>query len=75
MAPEYITKLLTPMSEAHSLNLRSAVNGTLYVPKSRTALYDGTFTCSAPKVWNSLPLEVRSSDSLNSFKKAVKGAL
>ena len=26
MAPEYITKLLAPMSEAHSLNLQSAVN-------------------------------------------------
>ena len=75
MAPEYITKLLTPMSEAHSLNLQSAVNGTLHVPKSRTTLYDGTFTCSAPKLWNSSPLEVRSSDSLNSFKKAVKGVL
>lgn len=75
MAPEYITNLLTPMSQAHSLNLRSAVNGTLYVPKSRTSLFDGTFTSSAPKLWNSLPLGVRNADSLNSFKKAVKEVL
>ncbi|MCG8047471.1 MAG: reverse transcriptase domain-containing protein, partial [Candidatus Thiodiazotropha endolucinida] len=32
MTPEYINKLLTPMSQIHTLNLISASNGTLYVP-------------------------------------------
>ena len=31
MTPEYITQLITPMSETHTLNLRSAENGTLLV--------------------------------------------
>lgn len=75
MAPEYITNLLKPMSQAHSLNLRSADNGTLYVPKSRTTLYDGTFSCSAPRLWNNLPLEVRSAESLRAFKNSVRFAL
>ena len=54
LSPEYISKLLNPVSEVHNLNLRSSVNGTLYVPKSRTSLYDGSFSCSAPRLWNAL---------------------
>ena len=29
--PEYISKLLKPMSEVHTLNLRSSENGSLFV--------------------------------------------
>ena len=32
MTPDYITELLTPMSQTHSLNLRSGETGALYVP-------------------------------------------
>ena len=35
MTPDYITRLLTPMSKIHSLNLRSGENDALYVPFSR----------------------------------------
>ena len=72
MTPDYITKLLRPMSQTHSLNLRSSETGALYVPFSRTALYSGSFSCSAPKLWNSLPQAVRNSESLNAFKTNVK---
>ena len=72
MTPDYITELLTPMSQTHSLNLRSGETGALYVPFSRTALYLGSFSCSAPKLWNSLPQAVRNSESLTAFKTNVK---
>ena len=49
MAPEYITNLLTPVSDTHSLNLRSTDNGTLYISKAHTSLYKGPFVCSAPQ--------------------------
>ena len=55
MTPEYITNLLKPMSQAHSLNLRSAANGALYIPKARTTLYTRLFSYSVPRLWNSLP--------------------
>ena len=48
LSPEYITQLLKPVSEVHTLNLRSSENGSLYVQKARTALFDGSFSCSAP---------------------------
>ena len=72
MTPEYITKLLTPKSQTHSLNLRSGENGTLYVPLSRTTVYSGAFSCSVPRLWNSLPYAIRNSESLNAFKKSIK---
>ena len=65
MTPEYITKLLTPMSQTYSSNLRSGENDTLYIPLSRTTLYSGAFSCSAPRLLNSLPYAIRNSESLN----------
>ena len=72
MTPEYISNMLKPISQMHSLNLRSRDNGILNVPMSRTTLCDGAFSCSAPKFCNSLPQSVRNCDTLNSFKKCLK---
>ena len=69
LTPEYISILLKPVSQVHSLNLRLADNGSLLVPKSRTAMYDGSFSCSVPRLWNALPDNVRNALSLNVFKK------
>ena len=38
MTPDYITNLLIPMSQTHSLNLRSGQKGTLYSTLARTLL-------------------------------------
>ena len=75
LTPEYISQLLQPMSQVHSLSLRSSENGLLYVPKSRTSLHSGSFSCSAPRLWNTLPQSVREADSLNCFKKCLKSIL
>ena len=72
LTPAYITNILKPMSQVHSLNLRSSKNDSLYVPKSRTSLYSGSFSCSAPRLWNALPQCVREAGSLDSFKKNLK---
>ena len=63
------------MSQAHNLNLNSSDNGSLYVPKSRTSLYNGSFSYTAPKPWNALPQTVRNAGSLNTFKKNLKAIL
>ncbi|MEW8544984.1 MAG: reverse transcriptase family protein [Candidatus Thiodiazotropha sp.] len=75
LTPAYITNLLKPMSETHSRSLRSSVNGTLSVPRSRTSLFDRSFSSSAPRLWNSLPSSVRNSTSLNSFKADLRTVL
>ena len=71
LSPEYITQLLKPVSEVHTLNLRSSENGSLYMPKARTALFDGSFSCSAPRLWNALPQTVKTSGSLSTFKRSL----
>ena len=63
MTQDYITRLLTPMSQTHSLNLRSGENGTLYVPFSRIMLYSGAFSSQLHGY-----VEIGNSESLNAFK-------
>ena len=50
LTPEYISNLLKPTFETHNRNLRSATNGSLSVPRSRTSLFDRSFSATAPKL-------------------------
>ena len=74
MTTDYIAELPTPMSQTHSRHLRSRESGELYVPYLHTKLYKGTFSCSAPRLWNSLPETARNSESFYVFKTNVKSA-
>ena len=72
LTPEYISNLLKPTFETHNRHLRSATNGSLSVPRSRTPLFDRTFSATAPKLWNSLPKEIITASSLENFKQLAK---
>ena len=72
LTPSYISDLLTPMSQSHKCTLRSSKDGSLAVPRSRTGMSDGSFSCSAPRLWNDLPKCVRNVPSLDVFKKKVR---
>ena len=56
--PQYITDLLKPVAETHDRHLRSSVNGTLAIPRSRSSIFDRSFAISAPRLWNSLPIDL-----------------
>lgn len=75
LSPQYIADLLRPVSETHSRTLRSSVNGALAVPRSRSSLFDRSFSYTAPRLWNSIPLLIRNSSTVNSFKHNVKSFL
>ena len=75
LTPEYITDLLKPVSETHYRNLRSVTCGSLSVPRSKTALYDGSFSATSPKLWNALPSDIRTCSSLDNFKNVSKKSL
>ena len=74
-APSYILELLTLKSNSHSHNLRSS-NDTLLLKmptcKTKVTLGDRAFSCAAPKIWNNLPLSIRKSQSVTSFKTKLK---
>lgn len=72
LTPSYISNLLKPVSETHALSLRSSENGLLSIPRSRTALFDRSFSYSASKLWNSLPKSVRKASSVNEFKTCIR---
>ena len=74
VAPQYLCKLLH--FYAKDRDLRSADDKTLLeTPQVRTKFGKRTFCYYAPKIWNSLPKNVRSSKSIDTFKKKVKSHL
>ena len=69
-APAYLRSLLC--ERGNEWVLRSSSATTLVVPCSFRSYGDRAFGVYAPKMWNSLPLHLRNSTSLASFKKALK---
>ena len=71
LSPSYLADRLSYQS--HSRNLRSASKQLLEQPRSFTKTYgDKAFSVCAPKLWNSLPLDLRKSPPLTGFKKELK---
>ena len=70
MAPSYICTLITP--HVPSRRLRSSDKQLLSVPRTSTSYGDRAFCSSAPRLWNSLPSDLRFCDSLDTFKKTLK---
>ena len=73
LAPQYLVDLIAVAAESR-YNLRSR-NAPLLVPANARCLPtlgDRAFQSAAPKLWNSLPAEIRNIQSLTSFKRALK---
>ncbi len=70
----YLNELLQPYNS--SRNLRSSKQILLVVPRSRLKTKgDCAFEVVAPKLWNALPLNLRSVDSVDIFKKQKRTLL
>jgi len=72
-APTYLSDLLQPYNP--SRNLRSSSASLLSVPFVNSAIGCRSFSHSAPTLWNSLPLHVRHSPTLLSFRASLKSFL
>ncbi|KAL0153650.1 hypothetical protein M9458_051015 [Cirrhinus mrigala] len=71
LAPAYLTSLLPRYNPSRSL--RSQNSGLLVVPRIAKSTKGGrAFSHLAPKLWNSLPDNVRGSDTLSRFKSRLK---
>jgi hypothetical protein len=72
LAPLYIADLLTKKPKS-SRSMRSDEKKLLVVPRSQTVRYgDRNFKNVGPALWNMLPDEMRSCDSVDSFKRQLK---
>ncbi len=71
LAPQYLSELLIPY--APKRDLRSSETGLLTVPLTRLRLMgDRAFSSLAPKLWNSLLIEIRQAKTLSTFKSRLK---
>src|SRR5260221_26907 len=69
-SPTYLSSLL--QSYNPSRTLRSSDKLLLQTIPTKTNFGSRAFRSAAPSIWNSLPLHVRSADSLLSFKRNLK---
>jgi Reverse transcriptase (RNA-dependent DNA polymerase) len=65
LAPEYLSVFLTEASSRYG-------SENYVLPRTRVDLYKTSFSFFGSTVWNSLPLDVKQSNSLRRFKAALK---
>ncbi len=71
LSPDYVTDLINVYQSSRSL--RSNDQLLLMVPRSRLKCRgDRAFSVAAPRLWNALPLSIRSSPTLGVFQSALK---
>ncbi len=69
-APQYLSDLLTFKEGRAS---RTMYQNQLVVPKTKHKTFgDRAFAAYAPRVWNKLPLQIRSIHCVDEFKTAIK---
>ena len=69
LSPAYLSRLLTVYTPSRQLR-SSADTGKLAIPHGQLS-----FSYSAPKQWNSLPLDIRHIQSSHTFKTALNSHL
>ena len=71
LAPAYLKELLYPYVPCRGL--RSSENNLLVVPFTRSSVVQQcAFSAAGPRLWNSLPLSLRSASCLSVFKSHLK---
>ena len=69
-APPYIAELIKPYRP--NRNLRSDNQGLVATTKTSSSYQFNAFSSAGPRLWNSLPLNIRTTTNLNSFKRQLK---
>ena len=73
LAPDYISDLINWTSPSSIYSLRSDTLSLLHVPRSRLkGKGDRAFSVAAPKLWNNLPVDLRTAPTIGVFKSKLK---
>ena len=72
LAPSYLADDCQLVSDVLRRRLRSSDSVTCAVRRTWTTYGDRCFAVAGPRVWNSLPTELRQSDRLGQFKRRLK---
>ena len=72
-APQYLTELLTVKVSKRTLRSSESSVGCFEIPYNKKKTFsDKSFSTIGPKLWNELPLNLRQSESVYTFKKHLK---
>jgi len=75
-APLYLADDCRPVSDSTRRSLRSADVSTCVVPPTLSSNGDRTFAAAGPRLWNSLPVQLRNPDiNYGLFRRQLKGHL
>ena len=72
-APSYLCKLVSLRSVNRRLRNYSEISRNLEVPATLPGAYGSrSFTYAAPQIWNSLPIDLKMSPSIENFRVGLK---
>ena len=63
ISPDYITDLFTYFGDLGVYNTRLSSQNTLCVPRVNKHVFSQSIQVNGPRIWNSLPPEIRNTDS------------
>jgi hypothetical protein len=72
LAPDFLLDYITFKFEIMDNSLRSCNNSELYIPKPENDKFKKSLLYSGPKLWNTLPLNIRKANSISEFKRLYK---
>ena len=72
IAPVHIRNEISLVSEIHDVNTRLAQNYNAIIPKPNIEHYKKSFKYHGPQIWNALPVELKSAETLDYFKHLYK---
>ena len=70
LGPQYLRDLLTVSKP--SRELRSTTKSILVVPRCKSKMGERAFSISGPKLWNTIPEQIKEAKTILSFKKQLK---
>lgn len=73
LVPEYLSNLVMPASNLNYTS-RFSNSDNFIIPKPKTELFRSSFSYSGPKIWNTLPLEIKKSNNIKEFKSLFKSS-
>ena len=73
LAPSYFSSYFTPAVNMHHYNTRAASRGDLFLQRKNTFIYGiRSIQYSGSRLWNTLPVPIRDSQSVSVFRSQVK---
>ena len=56
----------------HSYGTRSAVSGSVFLPRYELSFTQKSVAFSGAKIWNEIPVNIKKAPSIDSFKEKLK---